>query len=200
MVADKQRDCDETVTKSVTADGPGGAKSADRSPGSAAPAGGAGGGVESAPPPPHTLHTSEPGKNVTKGRTEKVLAKCLGLGRAVLTRLREKSLEEGADWCLDGRRVVYTPAGEAKVATLLAAEAPTAEETVLVVVRKWRNPTLLGCRKKSAPPRPNENGLEVCRVRDTQNFVAGMEVPAWRAPGESLWRINCPHPRWKGKY
>lgn len=150
---------------------------------------------------------------------EPELARQTGAPRRRIAELRGQRLTEGADWSRSGTVVGYTPAGRAKLFTLLGLEldapapAPTAafhapavalvvspEKTppraavVLVVLRRLTNPKLIRCRIPG--------GAEAdCRVRDNRNFIPNMRVEAWPPlPGDGLWAYHGRGPRYHGKW
>ena len=160
----------------------------------------AGGGGVVPPSTPHYSNISGHGKIITKGLTEEKFSESSGIPRSRLKVIRKEFLDEGPDWVIDDGHVTLTAVGQDKLTAKLdldQVKAPEEEKATLVVERFWTNPTLLGCRRHEGP---HEDGLETVRVRDTKNFIKGMKVPVKRQPGQRLWHLDGPHPRYRGRF
>jgi len=159
----------------------------------------AGGGADPPAPRPRP-DISDRGKIITKGLTEQNFSDSSGIPRSRLKIFRKEFLDEGADLSLENGYVTFTAAGQDKLTAKLElgqeVKAPEEEKTTLVIERFWTNPTLLGCRQEGS----HEEGLETVRVRDAKNFIKGMKVPVKRQPGQRLWLLDGPHPRYRGRY
>ena len=142
--------------------------------------------------------------------SERQLIELLGVSRKDLISWREEALE-GSHWIREesGRprklwKVLWTEAGvnwvksKTEVSPELMAEliekaSEAVEEKVAVVVGKFRNPRILKCKIQTG-----KNWVEVnVLVRDSKNFVVGMEIPV---RGEMSKLVAKKHPRFGGKW
>jgi len=143
---------------------------------------------------------------------ESQLATRLGLSQRDVAGLRSQHLQEGIDFVKNGRRLLYCEAGVAKLARVLTngshaeKSLPTgvlcAEQAVAEVLkpekfrvrRKAMNTHVLECVDSAGK-------IVVVRVRDSANFLPGMEVsavPYGNLP--NVFEFSGAYPRFRGKY
>lgn len=157
--------------------------------------------------------------------SEERIAEILKISRTDLTEIRKEILFEKEHWSTQKRTVIYTKAGVDKVlehlnlvsqgfavplvvtksdnGVQLESERPIndpeaistkedAPEYVLVkITQKFRNPLLMAAEFEGKPIR--------VRVRDSKNFMPGMEIKARRIRDDFfIFEGRCP--RWKGRF
>lgn len=108
------------------------------------------------------------------------------------------------DYTLEGKTVLITESGEAAVRDWLGKEpaqktalpAPERTKAIAVVTHHFSRPNFL--RAQIGDTLLPENSITV-NVRDNAKFCLKQEIPVIRNPGESTWRLACPHPSERGR-
>ena len=153
--------------------------------------------------------------------SEKEAAEQIGVPQEKLKEIRD-GLERGKDWNIVRGAILLTKTAVATVLGKLGLKdvadlpekkdpppATTPEpvppasvqmamqrpgtEAILVMARKWRNSRIVGAHRQGS--------TEILRVRvkDNENFVLGMEIPA-RHVAQDLWELVGKCPRRRGKW
>jgi hypothetical protein len=157
--------------------------------------------------------------------SEERIAETLKISRTDLIALRKEILFEREHWETKKRTVIYTQSGLDKVLEHLnlvsqgfaaplvvtkshngvpressepinnpeaiSAKEPAPEYVLIRITEKFRNPVLMAAVFEGNPIR--------VRVRDSKNFMVGMEIKARRIRDDFfIFEGRCP--RWKGRF
>jgi hypothetical protein len=145
----------------------------------------------------------------------------LGMSENEVRRRRVCFLQQGTDWEVVKKRVLYSELGaqvlrDTRDTPLPAVEQKDAAGTdsepkkLIAWGAPGHNPHVLVCYVPGTDPH-NPLNLVTLRVRDNRNFMRGMKIPGDGPPGnrvkvtpvrdrENVFDLQGPLPRWKGRW